>query len=262
MGRRRTALEKASGAVMKAVAGLPPDGAALRLAVLAAAEPPGLRRRVLLSARIAMMRKALEAPEPETEVVVAPPPPEPEPEPVVEPPPVVKAPKPLSKGVMTSINLDDVARMLSASVEEAPAQVAEPEPEPEVEAEADAKSPVPDPSAMFAALDWEGSAARLDPGEVPGMAAGETAAGWDQWPTEAGPAMAEASPTEGAAEEPAGPARKAGKRGKAGVAVPDASAALAALVAAEPAAPPGKPKALAIDLSAQFAAMDDPGDGA
>ncbi len=270
-------MEKATAAVAKAVAGLPADAAAARLAAHAAGEPPGLRRRALLAARIAVMRRALDAPEPEIEVkaVAAPPPPPPEPEPEPEPVPVVKAPKPLSKGVMMSVNLDDVARMLSAPAEEPQPQEAAPAAVAEPEATSAPGVTMPDPAALFAALDWEGTAARLEPAEVPRSAEEDMAEAWGSWSaaTEEEPRSEDPAPEpmEAAARDDVPPvAGKGGeKRAKARMATVDPGAALAALAAAEPpadtsaaVAAAAKPKPLAIDLSAQFAAMDGLGGGA
>jgi hypothetical protein len=130
-------------AVVKAVGGLHPDAALERLEPMSAATRQGLRKRILLAARIALMRKALVAPARVTEVVV------PVEEPVVEapppapPPPPPPAPKPLPKGRIMSINLDDLSSMLTEPVE--------PEPKPEAA-----------PSSEFAALDWGEVAAITD----------------------------------------------------------------------------------------------------
>ena len=96
--RKKTALQRAARAVLKAVEGLHPDEALLRLEPVSAAEGPGLRRRVLLSTRIELLRRALEMPrrqaaEPEPLVVVLP-----EPVAVVaEEPKPPRPPKALSK---------------------------------------------------------------------------------------------------------------------------------------------------------------------
>ena len=260
-----------SKALVKAVADLPSADAVVRLSEYAAREPAGLRRRALLAARIAVMRRALDAPDP-VMVVVPPPPapaPEPEPEPVIAP--VVKAPKPLSKGVMMSINLDDVARMLSAQ-EEAPAPppaaALEPAPAPEAAPEV----LPPDQAATFAALDWEDTAARLDPGEVPGMASADPGADWDQWAPMADGAKAVAVPAQEAPAVAAAsaPVKAPAKRGKAQGVLADPGAAFAALMTGEepaaapevaPAPPAAEPKpgAAAPDPAAAFAALAAPG---
>jgi hypothetical protein len=209
-----------SRALVKAVARLEPDTAVARLAAHYAAEPQGLRRRALLAARIEVIRKAMEAPpKPVVDVV-------PEPEPVVEPPPpvVIVPPKPLSKGVVTSINLDDVAKMLMAAP--AAEEVAEP-PVPEAPAGAAA---MPDVAAAFAALDWGDTAEQVD---VP--SGGEA-------PLWADPAVAGSTTAAGAAPD----------LGKGSPGMMDLAAQFAAMGAEDqaPIAPKG------FDLSATFAAMD------
>lgn len=120
--RKKTALQRAAREVLKAVEGLHPDEALLRLEPVSAAEGPGLRRRVLLSTRIELLRRALEMPrrqaaEPEPLVVVPP-----EPVAVVaEEPKPPRPPKALSKGSMMSVSLEDAAKLLFVA----------PEPEPE-----------------------------------------------------------------------------------------------------------------------------------
>lgn len=218
--RKLTPLKTMSRALVKAVARLEPDTAVARLAAHYAAEPQGLRRRALLAARIEMIRKAMEAPpKPVVDVV-------PEPEPVVEPPPpvVIVPPKPMSKGVVTSINLDDVAKMLMAAP--AAEEVAEP-PVPEAPAGAAA---MPDVAAAFAALDWGDTAEQVD---VP--SGGEA-------PLWADPAVAGSTTTAGAAPD----------LGKGSPGMMDLAAQFAAMGAEDqaPIAPKG------FDLSATFAAMD------
>lgn len=110
--RKRTALQQAARGVLKALDGVHPSTALERLAEVEAGEGPGFRRRVLLAARIGLLRKALEAPAlpPALQPVeMAEPalPPEPTP-----PPPEPKPPKPLSKGTMMSVSLEDAAKLL------------------------------------------------------------------------------------------------------------------------------------------------------
>ena len=149
--RKQSPLVTMSRALVKAVARLDPDVAVARLTAYHAAEKPGLRKRALLAARIELIRKAMEAP-PKPVVVEVPP------EPVVEPPPpvVIVPPKPLSKGTMTMINLDDVAKMLMASP---PEEASSPEPEAEAPAGMVAMSDV---NAAFAALDWGDTAEQVE----------------------------------------------------------------------------------------------------
>ena len=218
--RKLTPLKTMSRALVKAVARLEPDAAVARLAAHHAAEPPGLRRRALLAARIELIRKAMEVP-PKPVVVVVP-----EPEPVVEPPPpvVIVPPKPLSKGVVTSINLDDVAKMLMAAP--AAEEAAEP-PAPEAPAGAVAMQDV---AAAFAALDWGDTAEQVD---VP--SGGEA-------PLWADPAVGGSTEAAGAMPDP----------GTGAAGMMDLAAQFAAMGAEEEA--PAPPKGF--DLSATFAAMD------
>ena len=233
--RKLTPLKTMSRALVKAVARLDPDVAVARLAAYHAAEPPGMRRRALLAARIELIRKAMEAP-PKPVVVVVP-----EPEPVVEPPPppvAIVPPKPLSKGVMTSINLDDVAKMLMASPDPEPEPVAALAPEVPAGAVA-----MQDVAAAFAALDWGDSAEQV---EV--SAEGEAAL----WSDLAGGTGGLSNPAIAASAPGAVPA------GREKPGAMDLSLAFAALNGAdeEEAAPVmAEPKAASLDLAAQFAGL-------
>ena len=150
--RKKTALQRAARAVLKAVEGLHPDEALVRLEPVAAAEGPGLRRRVLLSARIELLRRALEMPrrqaaEPEPLVVVLP---EPEPVAVVaEEPKPPRPPKALSKGTMMSVSLEDAAKLLFVA----------PEPEPEGDV---AEAAGAAPAEAFVPASWTDAAQQVD----------------------------------------------------------------------------------------------------
>jgi hypothetical protein len=179
-----SAVKAAAKAVLKAVSGLHPDAALELLAPLQAEAEQGHRHRVLLAARIALMRKAMVAPRrvvavalpvAEQEVVAPPPPPPPKPE-----------PKPLSKGRIMAINLDDLSSMLAEPVEPAPKP---------------AEEPVPD----FAPLDW---------GEVAAVVASEAG--------ESGAPVAEGAGTEAGVAGPAKPGKASrGKKRGAVVAIKD-----------------------------------------
>lgn len=142
--RKKSVVRKAAKGLLKAVEGLHPTEALERLASFVAVERPGLRRRALLAARIALMRRALVEPVPAAEVPVM------VPEPVVaempEPAPKPKAPKPLSKGTMMAVSLEDAAKLLMVS----------PEPEPEEETEG------PTETAEFVAKGWADAAAQIN----------------------------------------------------------------------------------------------------
>lgn len=159
VARKNTALQRAARAVLKAVEGLHPDEALLRLEPVSAAEGPGLRRRVLLSARIELLRRALEMPrrqaaEPEPQAVV---PPEPEPVAVVaEEPKPPRPPKALSKGTMMSVSLEDAAKLLFVA----------PEPEPEGDVVEAAEAFVP-ASWTDAAQQGDGPPPDVAPDTVP-----------------------------------------------------------------------------------------------
>ena len=234
--RKLTPLKTMSRALVKAVARLDPDEAVARLAAYHAAEPPGMRRRALLAARIELIRKAMEAPPKAVVAVVA----EPEPVPVVEPPPpvVIVPPKPMSKGVVTSINLEAVAKMLMAA----------PEPEPEAAPEPEAPSgavAMQDVAAAFAALDWGDAAEQVE------VSADGEAALWADL-TGSGGGSGLSNP------EMAGSAPGTARPGREKAGAMDLSAAFAALGGAEAEESPPEPveeKPAAFDLAAQFAAM-------
>lgn len=163
--------------ILGLTAGLHPEVALQRIAPLWDAVPEGMGKRALLSARIALMRRAMEAApvvaEPEPEVVA-------EPEPVFVPTPLPKPPA-VNRALTTLLSLEDAAKLLMAGGEEEEASPAEPEPEPDVvaapsperaEAEAElaeviareaaavqkgkgkkkAKPILPDPAAAFAEM--------------------------------------------------------------------------------------------------------------
>lgn len=222
-----TAVQAGAKAVLKAVARLHPDAALEVLEPMALDERPGMRRRVLLAARIALMRKAMAAPArvvvaaPVVEVVPAPEPPAPPPE-----------PKPLPKGRIMSINLDDLASMLAPAPEPV-----EPPPAAPVAEAAEA--------ATFTALDWGDVAGTLD-ADAPAL-------------------LGEAGETEPVA--PAQPRTKAsrGKKRGAVVAIKDPEGPAAAMDAAalfaameeEGEPPAAAPAPVAVDAAALFAAMEE-----
>lgn len=94
----------AAGMMLRALAGLPPMEALDRLRGLYARLPNGTARRAVLAARLAILRDNLPAPVPSVPVVL---PIEPEPAPVV-----VKPPK---AGALSTLALEDAARMLMAA---------------------------------------------------------------------------------------------------------------------------------------------------
>lgn len=205
MAKAEVSAVKAAGkAVVKAVSGLHPDEALAVLGPFYAEARQGLRRRVLLAARIALMRKAMVAPR--RAVVVAVPVPVAEAEVVDLPPapPSPPEPKPLSKGRIMAINLDDLSSLLAEPVETAPKPAGEPVPE-------------------FAALDW---------GEVAAVTASEVGQGNSR-------ALDEAAAEEGeAVAAKSGKASRGKKRGavvaiKDGDTLADSFAALAEVQAAE-----------------------------
>jgi len=221
--RKEAAVGGAAKAVLKVVARLHPVDALDLLEPVFAATKPGLRRRVLLAARIVLMRKALvspvratvvpDAPLPDAAEAVAPSPPPPPP------------PKPLATGKIMAINLDDLSSMF------APPEAAEPE-----------GSAGPDAgaaSAAFTPLDWADTA-------IPAGGAPDTA-----------PAVEDGA--DGAAPDAAEPAKTArGRKRGAVVAIKGGAGAaggadelLAALSAAD-----GDGDATAGDAAALFAAMD------
>lgn len=224
--------------LLSLVGGLHPDLALARIAPLWDAVPDGMGKRALLSARIALMRRAMAAdPAPVLEVVPAP---------VAEAAPVfVPAPPPkasaVNRALTTLLSLEDAAKLLLAGGEEdAPAVPAEPavavSPE-RAGAEAElaeviareaaaaqrakgkkkAKPIIPDLGAAFVEM-GDASATPSAPVDVSGALA----------------ALVEDSPP---------PAL-------------DLSAAFAAMEDAPMPAPAAKPKAAVIDLAATFAGMD------
>lgn len=110
--------------VLSLVGGLHPDLALARIAPLWDAVPDGMGKRALLSARIALMRRAMAAdPAPVLEVVPAP---VVEAAPVFVPAPPPK-PAPVNRALTTLLSLEDAAKLLLAGGEEdAPAVPAEP----------------------------------------------------------------------------------------------------------------------------------------
>lgn len=237
--RRKRAHRVVAKAVLKAVADLHPEEALERLAPFCARAETGTARRALRAARIALMRRALEAPEraePGTAEASAPEPPVPE---VVTDPP---APKPIPKGKLMAVSLEDAARMLFV------APVAEAAPDSGAAA-----------AEGFAALDWAAASAGLVAAEVP-----EEAEAVDDLPV----LMVAPAPTEVLERMDMEAAEAALDE------VVDDSARFAAPEAAAPAAPPAPEKrakagvsrqgragggAALPDLSAQFAALA--GDG-
>lgn len=241
--RRKRAHRVVAKAMLKAVADLHPEEALERLAPFCARAETGTARRALRAARIALMRRALEAPEraePGTAEASAPEPPVPE---VVTDPP---APKPIPKGKLMAVSLEDAARMLFV----APVAEAEPEAAPDSGAAA---------AEGGAALDWAAASAGLVAAEVP-----EEAEAVDDLPV----LMVAPAPTEVLERMDMEAAEAALDE------VVDDSARFAAPEAAAPAAPPAPEKrakagvsrqgragggAALPDLSAQFAALA--GDG-
>jgi len=296
-------------AVLKAVASLHPDEALEVLEPLAVEERPGIRRRVLLAARIALMRKALAAP---ARVVVAP---VVEVVPEVEAPPPPPEPKPLPKGRIMSINLDDLSSMLMASpaevegVGDPPKAVAEETPadfapldwaevagtvgdsavDPRIEDVPETDDPAPAPEGKASRGKKRGAVVAMKDKAASGGAAVDAGALFAAMeddgpevpkgkPAMVDPAAAFAAMEEAEVVEIAPPASvdvmdagalfaamedDAPEVPKGKPAMVDATAAFAAMEAAEEegaravAPAPGKPKALAVDLSAQFAALDD-----
>ena len=224
--------------LLSLVGGLHPDLALARIAPLWDAVPDGMGKRALLSARIALMRRAMAAdPAPVLEVVPAP---------VAEAAPVfVPAPPPkasaVNRALTTLLSLEDAAKLLLAGGEEdAPAVPAEPAvavSPGRAGAEAElaeviareaaaaqrakgkkkAKPIIPDLGAAFVEM-GDASATPSAPVDVSGALA----------------ALVEDSPP---------PAL-------------DLSAAFAAMEEAPMPAPAAKPKAAVIDLAATFAGMD------
>ena len=227
-----TAVQAGAKAVLKAVARLHPDEALEVLEPMARAERQGIRKRVLLAARIALMRKAMAAParvvaEPVAEVV-----PEVVQEVVDTPPAPPPEPKPLPKGRIMSINLDDLASMLSEPAE------------PVDGAQAAAKPSSETGDDSFAPLDWGNVAGTLDPqeAEMPGVALEQVA-----------------QPVPGGASAKSSRGKKRGAvvaigqgdaaTGAAGI---DAAAVFAAMEGDD--APPAP---VAVDAAAVFAAMEE-----
>lgn len=92
----------AAGMMLRALAGLPPMAALDQLRALYARLPNGTARRAVLAARLAILRDNLPAPVPVAPVVV------PEPAPVI-----TKAPP--KAGALSTLALEDAARMLMAA---------------------------------------------------------------------------------------------------------------------------------------------------
>ena len=92
----------AAGMMRRALAGLPPMAALDQLRALYARLPNGTARRAVLAARLAILRDNLPAPVPVAPVVV------PEPAPVI-----TKAPP--KAGALSTLALEDAARMLMAA---------------------------------------------------------------------------------------------------------------------------------------------------
>ena len=109
--QRKTVLKVARKALLAAVASLPDAEALERLSTWQEAEGPGLRRRALLAARIALMRRLLAA-----EPVVQEVPPPPAPEPVIEePPPPPAKPAKVMRTTMTTFSMEDAAKLLMSA---------------------------------------------------------------------------------------------------------------------------------------------------
>jgi hypothetical protein len=109
--QRKTVLKVARKALLAAVASLPDAEALERLTMWQDAEGPGLRRRALLAARIALMRRLLAA-----EPVVQEVPPPPAPEPVIEePPPPPAKPAKVMRTTMTTFSMEDAAKLLMSA---------------------------------------------------------------------------------------------------------------------------------------------------
>lgn len=232
--RRKAVHQKMAKALIRAVADLHPDVAAEGMSALAMTERNGLRRRALRAAQILLIRKALEAPPPASEVVAD----VPEPEPVIieAPPP----PKPVPKGVLKTISLDDVAKMLMAS-----------EPDPEVAVPPAEAAVEPE----FVRSEWA-TEAEDAPGTGSGMPdlAAEFAAlmAADDHATASPAPVEERIPALSLLAEPVPE--------PAAIGVAEVGALFAAMEQADPQYLPDQPasathKPITIDLSAQFAAM-------
>lgn len=121
---------EAAEMMRNAVAVLPPAQALDRLRAVYATLPPGTARRAVLAARIAIIRDNLPAqaalPLPKAEPAAAPPPPPPQ--------------KPLKAGALSTLALEDAARMLMLTDEDTP------DDPPPVTAK-------PDPAALLAGMD-------------------------------------------------------------------------------------------------------------
>lgn len=163
--QRKTVLKVARKALLAAVASLPDAEALERLTVWQEAEKPGLRRRALLAARIALMRRLLAA---EPVVRVLPPPPEPV---VEEPPPPPPKPAKVMRTTMTTFSMEDAAKLLmsTAAAMEDPVDGEGANAPPDAVPEGEAVAVVQDEPASeagFAAAPWIDAMAQINAAPV------------------------------------------------------------------------------------------------
>ena len=157
--QRKTVLKVARKALLAAVASLPDAEALERLTTWQDGEKPGLRRRALLAARIALMRRLLA----EGPVVQAPPPP-PEPEPVIEePPPPPAKPAKVMRTTMTTFSMEDAAKLLLSATPPDEADAAEGFGD---DAPVEDVSPVEVAEAEFLSAPWIDMAAQINASPV------------------------------------------------------------------------------------------------
>lgn len=217
---------EAAAAMLVALAGLPPTAALDRLTALYATLSPGSARRAVLKARLTLLRDGLPTPVARPVVVELAPVPDP---PVPKPAPRV--------GALSTLALEDAARLLAATEEEDDGDQA-----------GESADPAPPPPAMPPVADlFAELAGTTDPEQAP-------------------PADVEPLPDPAPPKPRAKTSRKSAPAEGAAGFVPTPPEAMALDVAAllsgdaEDAADKTPPAALA-DLSAAFAALDEP-DGA
>jgi len=237
---------EAAAAMLVALAGLPPATALSRLATLYATLPQGTARRAVLKARLTLLRDGLPVAAPAPVAVEAAPAP---------PPPPLPVPKAAPKaGALSTLALEDAARLLAAAGNE--------EDEDQAETPPAAKAMLPPVKDIFAELAGEGdsdAAPDVDaPPEPPAVAEPAPAKGKGKSARKPakvdGAAAFVPTPPEAMALDVLGLLSEEAKEEASAADLPDLSAAFAAFDEQAPGTAP--------DLSAAFAAFarDDPAD--
>lgn len=228
-----SALPALTEEILHLTAGMHPALALARIDPLWRARPDGMGKRALLQARVALMRRAMQAaplvpPAPEPVPEPAPPPPEP----VFVPTPPPK-PAPVNRAALVTLSLEDAARMLMAAGDDDEEEVAEAAVDVAPEADLSDLPPAPLPERA----EVEAELAEVIAAEAAAVRKGK-------------PRKTRSKP-EPAAED----AATTGKPGRRKAAPMDLSSTFAALDGDGVVAP--APKPAPINLAAAFAGMDE-----